>query len=224
MEFLNLGVIDYRKALDLQLQLVEEVASHQRTDTVIFCSHNPIVTIGRATQPQDIVSWTGDTIQVSRGGRATYHGPSQIVMYPILDLNKKRSITPSRDLHRLLRDIEKIAVIALDKIGIEASGQRQDPSFKELGLEGTGVWTDGYKIASLGIAVKRWVSYHGIAINFFEDPLAHYGIRPCGFDSEQMTSVEKELSRQPNQSVITRDEFLEILKVEALRFWQINGD
>src|SRR4051812_48230040 len=98
VSFEDWGLVPYVEAMDLQLQYVDEVASGQRPETVIFCTHPPVVTKGRATQQGDVLGWAGEVISVSRGGRATYHGPDQMVVYPIMNLTAR-----GRDLHKYLR-------------------------------------------------------------------------------------------------------------------------
>ena len=176
IKFENLGHIDYQKALDYQLKVLEEVRLDPSQERILICSHPSVVTLGKKASIGEIQSWKGPTIPVSRGGKVTYHGPGQVVCYPILDLNLR-----NRDLHILLRNLDKATILNLEVLGVKA--QRSE--------NGTGVWVSELKIASIGIAVKRWVSYHGIAINLFHDPLAFRGISPCGFSSKVMTSLEE---------------------------------
>jgi lipoyl(octanoyl) transferase len=176
------GLIPYEEALKRQLELVEQVRTGESKDALVFCTHPPVVTIGRATQTGDVDGWVGDVIEVSRGGRATYHGPSQLVIYPIWDLNKR-----GRDLRLHLRTLEQMVINLCQELGVKAvrvPGQ-------------TGVWTEsGRKLASVGVAVKSWVSYHGISLNVFQDNEAYRGIKPCGFTSETMISLEEVLNRK----------------------------
>jgi lipoyl(octanoyl) transferase len=190
MNIQNWGPIDYELAVKKQLALVEDVASGESPNTLIFCSHNPVVTLGRGTKKDDVFAWTGPTIEVSRGGRATYHGPSQLVVYPIINLSKHNFDFPPKDLAAYLRFLEKSVVVALDKIKINSEVRTHKTSPDEPSQ--TGVWVGEKKIASIGIAVKKWVTYHGIAINIESDPNAFTGINPCGFQKEIMTCVEKE--------------------------------
>jgi len=196
VEIQDWGLIDYEVALAKQQALVEQVIS-QRSDMsssgfLIFCRHSPIVTKGRKTQASDIFAWQGPVVEVNRGGRATYHGPGQIVIYPILDLEKMR---PPRDVVDLLRRLESVAVETLSHFGVQARGKTQKTS-KD--LEDTGVWVGNKKIASLGIAIRQWVSFHGMAINLQKDPLAFQGMNPCGYKSSVMTSLEEILTTSPN--------------------------
>ncbi len=194
--FQDWGLVDYSTALERQMALVQEVAEQNTPGYLIFCTHPPVVTLGRATKPDDIVNWTGDTIEVSRGGRATYHGPSQIVVYPILNLKFSRHGRKEKEIVGFLRTFENAIVETLKEFGIESQGRSlQKKSDSE--ADETGVWIGHRKIASLGIAVKKWVTYHGAAINFSNDPQAFKGINPCGFQSGVMTSVEEQSAHIP---------------------------
>lgn len=180
--------------MEQQLELVEKVSKGLKPDTVVFCSHPPVVTIGRATQPEDIFSWAGETIEVSRGGRATYHGPSQLVIYPIFSLEPKHNVVG------FLRHFENIIVKVLASYAIKAVGKSVDKKITPEGLEETGVWVRKQKIASLGLAVKQWTTYHGAALNVHHDPQAFQGLNPCGFKSSVMTSLEEVLQKPIDKS------------------------
>lgn len=206
MLFEDWGLISYEEALNRQLEYVERLdaalaSGEQHPGFLIFCSHPAVVTTGRQTLPTDIFSWTGAVIEVSRGGRATYHGPSQIVVYPILSLKnprgKKAESDESRgeqDVRGYLRTFEAAIVKTLKAYGITTEGKTpQKMPGQQVESDETGVWMGNQKIASLGIAVKKWITYHGAAINFHNDPTAFTGINPCGFKTETMISVEKVL-------------------------------
>lgn len=209
--FQDWGLIEYSKALDQQLELVEilaQKASDQNEDSphpgfIIFCTHPPVVTTGRQTKPEDIFAWDGDRIDISRGGRATYHGPSQIVVYPILNLKQVRQGRQPQEVRGYLRALETALIETLKKYEISATGKtRQKLSEEQIESDETGVWVGSQKIASLGIAIKKWITYHGMAINLDYDPEAYKGIRPCGFNSSIMTSVEQLLNKK-----VSREEF-----------------
>ncbi len=176
MKFENWGSIPYQDALNRQMELVHMVSEGDADELVAICSHPPVVTLGRATQQGDLTSWKGEVVEIQRGGRATYHGPSQVVAYPILDLSKR-----GRDLHLFIRNIERAVIDSLKEYGVEAHTSEGN----------TGVWIGAKKIASIGIAVKKWVSYHGVAINIDHDPEAFQGLKPCGFSTETMVSLEE---------------------------------
>lgn len=192
LNFMDWGLIDYSEALERQLVLVEKVACGEMPDTVVFCSHPPIVTLGRSAKSQDLVGWQGDLIEVSRGGRATYHGPNQLVIYPILNLSRERKSLKPRDIGAYLRSLESILIDILNDADIQAAAKTID-GVDEQGdkISATGVWVGQKKIASIGIAVKKWVTYHGLALNVKRDPQAFQGLRPCGFSSSIMTSIEE---------------------------------
>lgn len=192
------GLIDYALALQKQMDLADLVAQELARETLVFCSHPPVVTLGRATQEGDLCGWSGEIVEVNRGGRATYHGPSQIVVYPILDLTLR-----GRDLHKYMRSLENAIVKTLDESGISATGrshQVQDEA--ESPVEATGVWVGSKKIASIGIGVRKWISFHGLALNVTKDPKAFQGMRPCGFSSSTMISVEDLLGARPDTDTL----------------------
>lgn len=170
------GLIDYQEALQKQKEYVQRVIDGGE-EYLILCSHPSVVTLGRASLKSDLQGWTGDVYEVERGGKATYHGPEQVICYPIIDLNKR-----GRDLHKYLRTLENILIETLEHYGIKAEGGRPDA---------TGVWVGEKKIASIGVAAKKWVTYHGLAININKDPQAFQGISPCGFSTSVMTSLEE---------------------------------
>ncbi len=212
--FLDWGLIAYSEALEKQLQLVQQVADENLPGVIIFCSHPAVVTLGRATQNGDITTWNGDTVEVSRGGRATYHGPSQVVVYPIINLKYSRHGRNPNEIFGFLRDFEKAIIETLKVYGIESVGkslQKKDPAAE--GKDETGVWVGSQKIASLGIAIKKWVTYHGAAINLDHDPKAFQGLNPCGFSSSTMISLEQ-LKQQP----VDRIRFIENLKEQLEKF------
>ncbi len=194
--FQNWGLIGYEESLRRQVELVDLVSHELARETIVFCSHPPVVTLGRGTLPGDLFSWKGEAVEISRGGRATYHGPSQLVAYPILDLSLR-----GRDLHQFFRQIETAIISALAEFEITASGrsvQIQD----DLEVEATGVWVGSRKIASIGIAVRKWISYHGLALNVDHDPSAFQGLKPCGFNSGTMISMEEIIGRKVDRSEV----------------------
>ncbi len=193
MQFQSLpGVIDYESARKLQLEMVERRADDEIEDTVLFLEHEPVITRGRGLQftgaprpkhmPLPAKLPDGITFAESeRGGDLTYHGPGQLVIYPICKLDG-RGFAPRRDIGGFLRRFERVVG---DEI-CEMSGGRLQYAYRE---GATGVWVGGRKVASMGIAVKRWVTYHGLALNCVND-LGPFGlISPCGFSSEVMTRL-----------------------------------
>lgn len=197
MKYVDWGLIGYEEALNKQLELVHLVSEGDEVEQVIYCTHPPVVTLGRGTKEGDLTDWKGDVVEVQRGGRATYHGPSQLVAYPILDLSKRH-----RDLHQFLRNIESAVIDTLKNYGVES----------HISEGNTGVWIGKKKIASVGIAVKKWISYHGVAVNLDYDPTAHTGLKPCGFTTETMVSLEELTGGKVDHA-----EFLGKLKIELDR-------
>lgn len=195
--FEDWGLIDYEQALQRQLERVETVSQDQNhPGFLIFCTHPAVVTTGRQTLPEDVFAWQGPVVEVSRGGRATYHGPSQLVVYPILNLKSERQGRGPQEVRGYLRALELAIVETLKEFGITAVGKTpQKLPGQQAESEETGVWVNDKKIASLGIAVKKWITFHGAAINLTNDPLAFSGMNPCGFKSEIMVNVEQLLGK-----------------------------
>lgn len=223
IEFLDWDLIDYEEALQKQEELVQQVASEKIPGVIVFCSHPHIVTLGRKTQAGDVFAWDGPVKEISRGGRATYHGPSQLLIYPILNLDLESNPTthqwPKHDIGYLLRNLENAIVNTLAIYKIEATGKTYQPHRKKDSAddnqnEETGVWIGDKKIASLGISVKNWVSYHGAAINLDFDPKAFQGMNPCGFSKDIMTSIETQIGRK-----IDREEFKRTIMIELLKLF-----
>ena len=184
VRWLGLGV-PYADALAEQERLVAaRLADRENVpDTLLLLEHAPVYTIGRTPDRSSLLDPAGlpfPHFTVHRGGQATYHGPGQLVGYPVLDLARR-----GRDLHRYLRDLESIVVESLGQHGVPDAGRRP-------GL--TGVWVRGRKIASLGVGVRRWVSLHGFAVNVTREALAPFAaITPCGIVGVAMTCVEAEV-------------------------------
>jgi len=170
----RLGRRSYEEAYALQQSLLERRIAGEARDTLVLVEHEPVVTVGRGADPAELEGLDLPVVAVERGGEATYHGPGQVVAYPIYALPEER-----RDLHRYLRDLEEVVLRVLAEVELE--GHR---------VEGkTGVWIDDRKVASIGVAVRRWVAWHGLALNVHTDLEAFRGFRPCGLDAEVMTRV-----------------------------------
>lgn len=182
LEVMRLGRRGYSEVHALQQDLVERRLRGEITDTLVLVEHEPVITIGRGAD-RSVAEQTGLPIfEVERGGEATYHGPGQVVAYPILLLPEGR-----RDLHRYLRDLEEVLIRVLAEVEIE--GRREE------GL--TGVWIGNRKVASLGVAVRRWVTWHGLALNVHTDLEAFQRFRPCGLDASVMTRLADHASLPP---------------------------
>ena len=183
---LQLESTPYGDAWELQRSLATGVTAGSLPDTVIFLEHPPVVTVGRRTGEDELHLPEGldvDVVETDRGGKSTYHGPGQLVCYPILDLNRH-----GRDVKRYCRDLEEAVIRTLASFGIE--GTRID------GL--TGVWLERppRKIASIGIHISRWVTTHGYALNVDLDPAPFTSwITACGLEDASFTTMSRELGR-----------------------------
>lgn len=179
MNLLAPGRLPFQAALALQENLVADVLEGRAEETLILLEHEPVYTIGRTRDHSSLrEALPHPVFETNRGGQATFHGPGQLVGYPILDLNKR-----GRDLHRYLRFLEEFLIEFSATWGVTA--ERRE------GL--TGVWVGERKLASLGVGVRRWISMHGFAINVTSEstqPFAH--ITPCGLAGVEMTSLSRE--------------------------------
>ena len=181
MKVHRLGRISYGDALELQEKIVAQKAENlDAPDELLLLEHDSIFTIGRTSDHsslRDAAALPAPLMAINRGGQATWHGPGQLVGYPLLDLRKRGS-----DLHRYLRDLEEFLISLCAEFGVAATRRE--------GL--TGVWAGGKKIASLGVGVRRWISMHGFALNVC-GPLEGFAhITPCGIAGVEMTSLERE--------------------------------
>jgi lipoate-protein ligase B len=184
------AALGFAEAFRLQEQLRDEcIASGGLRNHLLLVVHPHTITIGRTGSGGDVLAAREglaalgvEVVETNRGGEVTYHGPGQLVAYPIIDLSRR-----GRDLHRYLRDLEAWLVRVCRGYGVEAG---TNPPH-------TGVWVAERKIASIGIAVRRWVAYHGAALNVSTD-LSYFDlIVPCGLRGVRMTSLERELGRVP---------------------------
>ncbi len=197
IECIDLGLIGYNEWLAQQEKWVEAISSDSISEKLVVCTHLPVVTVGRDFRPSDVWGWNGEVVHVNRGGRATYHGPHQLMVYPLLNLKKRKcdprfasaGATTSIDVKGYLRFLQSSLIQTLWEIwDIQASMQ---PLESPSDLNVTGVWVGSHKIASIGIGFKRWITFHGMSINIEEDPLAFHGIHPCGFPAATMTSLQR---------------------------------
>jgi len=181
------GLTPYREAWELQRALAGAVSQGAIPDTVLFLEHPPVVTLGRRTGDSELHLPDGaevDVVETDRGGKSTYHGPGQLVCYPILDLNRH-----GRDVKKYCRDLEEAIIRTLAALGL--AGERVD------GL--TGVWLTAppRKIASIGVHISRWVTTHGYALNVNLDPAPFTSwITACGLEDAAFTSISHELGRE----------------------------
>jgi len=202
------GRTRYREAWDRQKDYVQQRLDGRRGDTLVFTEHEPVYTMGLRAGAVAHLLWdpaqlAAEGIEVettNRGGDITYHGPGQVVAYPIVDLS------PRRDLHAYLRFLEEVLISSAARFNLSATRRE--------GL--TGIWIGPRKIAAIGVAVRRWVTSHGFALNVAPE-LAHFaGIVPCGIPSAEgtVTSLAVELPHPPTMAEVQR-----VLAEEFFRLW-----
>mgnify|MGYP001116752694 CR=1 FL=1 len=177
----DLQTRDYKETWELQQRIVELRAKALVPDVLLLVEHPHVITMGKSAKPENILSTVFPVYEVERGGDVTYHGYGQLVGYPILDLSSR-----GKDIRHCLRSLERMLIETLAEFGITA--QR---------IEGrTGVWVGEKKIASIGVAVRKWVTFHGFALNVSTDLSCFAVINPCGYDSAIMTSMTEQLRKR----------------------------
>lgn len=188
MQIIDLGITDFKDAYEVQLDLVNKVSRGISEDTLLITEHRPVITIGRRGSWDNIFKSRGhlsscgiDVLNIDRGGDVTYHGPGQAIAYPIFKLRDE-----GRDIHLFLRFLEEVGIHFLSQYGLLAGSR---PGFR-------GIWIDGKKIGSIGIGVRKWVTYHGLAINVNVDLLPFSFIRACGIKGAEQTSLKNILCRE----------------------------
>ncbi len=179
MEVRDLGVMEYGECLELQRAIWSRLRVADADDTVLVVEHPPVATLGRRGEESEVFDKTLPVYQIERGGKATYHGPGQLVVYPIVHLGEG-----NRDVRAWVRHLEQFLHDCLAHFGIESVTKPDYP----------GVWTvaTDKKIASIGIAIKDWVSFHGIALNVTLEPQEFERIDPCGLGAAVMTNMVRE--------------------------------
>ncbi len=183
----DLGRMAYDPAWEAQKRIAEEVVAGG-LDTLVFVEHDPVMTLGASFHDENLLLPSEEyakrgieVVRTDRGGDVTFHGPNQLVVYPVFDVSRH-----GKDLHKWMRDLEEAVIVAADQFGVR--GERE-PSVN------TGVWSKGRKFAAIGIKVRKWVSIHGIAINCDND-LSPFGlIVPCGIRTHGVTSLSQEAGR-----------------------------
>jgi lipoyl(octanoyl) transferase len=183
---MQLGQIPYREAWDLQRSVAARVASGELPDTVLMLEHPPVITLGRRTEPGELhipARAKVEIVETDRGGKSTYHGPGQLVCYPIFDLTRH-----GQDVKKYCRDLEEALIRTLEPLGLKATR-----------IEGlTGIWLQRppRKIASIGIHISKWITTHGYALNVDLDPAPFTDwITACGIEDAQFTTIARELGR-----------------------------
>jgi lipoyl(octanoyl) transferase len=182
----QVGSVPYLEAWELQRSLAERVQTGAMPDTVLLLEHPPVVTLGRRTEPGELHIPEGadvEIVETDRGGKSTYHGPGQLVCYPILDLTRH-----GQDVKRYCRDLEEALIRTMAPLGVEAT--------RIAGL--TGIWLEAppRKIASIGIHISKWVTTHGYALNVDLDPAPFTDwITACGLEDAAFTTIARELGR-----------------------------
>ena len=184
---IDLGRMAYLPAWEAQKTIAEEVIAGG-PDTLVFVEHDPVMTLGANFHDSNLLLPMAEyekqgieVVRTDRGGDVTYHGPRQLVVYPVFDLRRH-----GKDLHKWMRDLEETVIVAARQFGVEAY---REPSVN------TGVWSRGKKMAAIGVKIRKWVSIHGIAINCDND-LSPFGlIVPCGITTHGVTSLSNEAGR-----------------------------
>lgn len=206
VQVIDLGLESYERTLERQIDLVERRLQGRAPDTLILVEHPPVVTLGRAKSPTNLTVSQEELarrgiayFEVTRGGDVTYHAPGQLVGYPVFDLRQH-----GRDVLQFCRGLEAVLIGVLDEYGIRARAVAGK----------AGVWVGEQKIASMGISLRRWVTFHGFALNVTTDLAGFRVIRPCGEPPEVMTSMERLLG-QPVPLSEVRDR---VRKAFTLRF------
>lgn len=212
-DYIDWGTTHYDSAFEVQKKLVEDRINQKIGDTLIFTEHYAVYTLGKRKGTEDHLIWDQATLNLNgihlantnRGGDITYHGPGQIVGYVIVSLEK------TKDLHTFLRNLEQVLINVLNCHGLIASRKEGK----------TGIWLKTRKIAAIGVAVKRWVTYHGFALNVNTDLYHFSGIVPCGIASTEgsVTSMKQELGELGSNLDLN-----EIKHTIAIEFWKIFKD
>jgi len=190
----NLGFLDYVSGLAVQEQLVARKQQEPSPDILLFVEHPHVYTLGRAGKDSNVLApQEVPVIRTSRGGDVTYHGPGQLVVYPIIDLRSKLR----KDVHRYVRNLELSAIQTLKDFCLE--GTRRPPY--------TGIWIGDKKVAAIGVAVRRCITFHGLALNVNPNLSYFTRIIPCGLDWADVTSMARELGTDQDLAAV-RERFL----------------
>jgi len=202
LNLIDLGQVDYVSTVETMKNTLADRIADRIGDTLIVCEHDPVFTVGRNRGAEANILTAGDVpvVNVTRGGDVTFHGPGQLVGYPILALPPHR-----HDLHGYLRGLEKIIIRTLKHFGL--TGHRD--------VRNTGVWVEGKKVAAIGIAARKWVTWHGFALNLTTDLSYYQQINPCGLDSTLVTRLADHLMPCPD-----RDQVITVVTEELTTWWE----
>ncbi|MCX6170847.1 MAG: lipoyl(octanoyl) transferase LipB [Ignavibacteriales bacterium] len=187
-DYCDLGLLDYKQAWDLQKEIFDLRLRNEISDTLFLLEHPHTYTLGKVAEKENLITSESQlkelgvsVFEIDRGGDITYHGPGQIVGYPILKLSDWKE-----DTHQYLRGLEEVIILTCREYGIETE---RNPKY-------TGVWIGERKIAAIGIKVSRWITMHGFAFNINTDLSYFGGIIPCGIKDKDVTSLQRELGRE----------------------------
>ncbi len=208
----DLGLIDYRKAWDLQKDIFAKRLKNEVYDTFFLLEHPNTYTLGKVADKKNLISSKDfliehniNVLEIDRGGDITYHGPGQIVGYPIIDLKNWR-----KDTHLYLRLLEEVIIKTCNDFGLKAGRKK--------GL--TGVWIKERKICAIGIKINRWITMHGFAFNVNTDLSLFKGIIPCGIKDKEVTSLARELDKKFDiQEVkeVLKNNFIELFNYSSVK-------
>jgi lipoate-protein ligase B len=191
----QLGLIEYSIAYHLQTEFLHRRTKDKVTDTLLLMEHTPTITIGKSGKPENVLASQKRLAKegislffIDRGGDVTYHGPGQLVTYPIIDLKKQ-----GRDVHKYVRHLEEVIIRTLNDFGINACRDKNH----------AGVWVGNEEIAAIGLRIRKWVSMHGFALNINTDLEQFSLINLCGFSDRKATSISKLLSQAISRETVT---------------------
>lgn len=211
LKIIDLGLIDFNTAWQRQKEIFSEAKSGRLRHALLICRHQPVITLGKNADKKNILVSEEELknkgiglCSTDRGGDVTYHGPGQLTVYPIFNLNYLE-----KDIHWFLRYLEELIIQALNGFGIRGGRLK--------GL--TGVWVKDHKIASIGIAIRSWITFHGLSLNIQRNDLINFSlIRPCGMDII-MTSVESETGKTTSIDRVKKT-FIDLFALEIEESWK----
>jgi lipoyl(octanoyl) transferase len=199
----DLGLQDFESVWQLQKELLSQRAEDKIADRLILVEHPPVYTTGRAFRPEHLLATPpAPVIPVERGGSVTFHEPGQLVGYAIFKLTAER-----RDIHQFLRGLEQVLINTLANLGYAGTRDARN----------TGVWIDDKKVAAIGIAIRRWVTWHGFSINIQNTLALTPFISPCGFDASMVTTLKQLDSKPAEQGRDGNAPSLEIVKAQLVK-------